>query len=124
MDLKKNSTENNADVSNQEKKQSPCRRYRSHLTKILRLSRPEILKLSRPEILRLSRPEILKLSWLEILQLSCMAGNPPAGLVAQSVMSATDMLGHQDVRGLSATDPRLRQWICVCTIPKEVGIPS
>ena len=31
------------------------------------------------------------------------------GLVAhsQSVMSATDTLGHRDVRGLSATDPRL-----------------
>ena len=26
-------------------------------------------------------------------------------------MSDTDTLGHQDVHGLSATDPRLRQWI-------------
>ena len=39
-------------------------------------------------------------------------------LVAQSVMSATDTLGHQDVRGMSATDPR------VCTMPKDVGMPS
>ena len=47
-----------------------------------------------------------------------------AGLVAQPVMSATDKLGHRDllVRGLSATDPRPRQWICVCTMPKEVGM--
>ena len=47
-----------------------------------------------------------------------------AGLVAQSVMSATDTLGHQDVRGLSATDPGLRKWICVCTMSKDVGMPS
>ena len=33
----------------------------------------------------------------------------------QSVMSATDTLGHRDVRGLSATDPRPRQWITKCT---------
>ena len=32
-----------------------------------------------------------------------------AGLVAQSVMSATDTLGYRDVRGLSATDPCPRQ---------------
>ena len=47
-----------------------------------------------------------------------------AGLVAQSNMSATDTLGHRDVRGLSATDPCPRQWICVCTMPKDVGMPS
>ena len=46
-----------------------------------------------------------------------------AGLVAQSVMSATDTLGHRDVHGLSAIDPRPRQWICVCTMPKDVGMP-
>ena len=45
------------------------------------------------------------------------------GLVGQSVMSATDTLGHQDVCGLSATDPCQRQWICVPTMPKDVGIP-
>ena len=45
-----------------------------------------------------------------------------AGLVAQSVMSATDTLGHWDVHGLSAIDPCLRQWICVCTMPKDVGM--
>ena len=31
--------------------------------------------------------------------------------MAQSVMLATDMLGHWDVCGLSAIDPRPRQWI-------------
>ena len=36
-----------------------------------------------------------------------------ARLVAQSVMSATDMQGHWDISGLSAIDPRLRQWISV-----------
>ena len=39
----------------------------------------------------------------------------------QSVMSATDALGYWDVRGLSATDPRPRQWISVRT--KDVGMP-
>ena len=41
-------------------------------------------------------------------------------MVAQSVMSVSDMLGHWDiyVDGFSATDPRLRQWISVCTMPK------
>ena len=33
----------------------------------------------------------------------------------QSTMSATNTLGHRDVRGLSATDPRPRQWISKCT---------
>ena len=33
------------------------------------------------------------------------------GLVAQSVMSATDMLGHWDEHGMFVTDPRPRQWI-------------
>ena len=46
-----------------------------------------------------------------------------AGLVAQSVMSPTDTLGHRDVRGLSAIDPGSRQWISVLTKPKDVGIP-
>ena len=45
------------------------------------------------------------------------------GLVAQSVMSATDKLGHWDIRGLSAIDPRQRQQISVCTKPKDVGMP-
>ena len=45
-----------------------------------------------------------------------------AGLVAQSVMSATDTLGPRDVRGLSAIDPHPRQWISVCTMPKDVGM--
>ena len=45
-----------------------------------------------------------------------------AGLVAQSVMSATDMLGHRYVRGLSAIDPLPRQWMCI-TKPKDVGMP-
>ena len=45
-----------------------------------------------------------------------------AGLVAQSVMSATDTLGHWDVRGLSATDPHLGQWISIRTMPKVVGM--
>ena len=44
------------------------------------------------------------------------------GLVAQSVMSATDTLGYQAVRGLSATDPHPRQWISVRTLPKDVGM--
>ena len=39
-------------------------------------------------------------------------------------MSATDMLGHWDVHGLSATDPRPRQWICIHTMPKDVGMLS
>ena len=38
-------------------------------------------------------------------------------------MSATDLLGHQDVCGLSAIDPHPRQRICVCTKPKDVGMP-
>ena len=46
-----------------------------------------------------------------------------AGLVAQSVLSATDTLGYQDVHGLSATDPHWRQWISVGTMPKDVGVP-
>ena len=46
------------------------------------------------------------------------------GLVAQSVMSATDTLGRRDVCGLSTTDPPLGQWFCVCTMPKDVGMPS
>ena len=45
--------------------------------------------------------------------------------MAQSVMlSATDMLGHWDVHGLSATDPCLRPWISNHTMPKDVGITS
>ena len=44
------------------------------------------------------------------------------GLVAWSAMSITDMLGHQDVRGLSAIDPCPWQWISICTMPKDVGI--
>ena len=48
----------------------------------------------------------------------------PLGLVAQSVMSATDMVGHRDVHGLSGIDPCSRQWISVHTKPKYVGIPS
>ena len=31
--------------------------------------------------------------------------------VAQSLISATDTLGHHP-----------RQWICICTMPKDVGI--
>ena len=46
-----------------------------------------------------------------------------AGLVAQSAMSAIDRVGYRDVHGLSAIDPRPRQWICVCTMPKDVGMP-
>ena len=42
----------------------------------------------------------------------------------QSVMSATDMLGQWAVHGLSAKDPLLRQWICIRTKPKDVGMPS
>ena len=47
-----------------------------------------------------------------------ISGTPTelAGLVVQSVMSATDMLGYRDVLGLSATDPCLRQWISIRTI--------
>ena len=45
------------------------------------------------------------------------------GLVAQSVITATDMLGHWDVGGLSAIDPCPRHWISVCTKPKDVGMP-
>ena len=43
--------------------------------------------------------------------------------MAQSVMSATDMLGHRDVCGMSATDPHWRQWISVRTMPKDVSMP-
>ena len=43
----------------------------------------------------------------------------------QSVMSATDSEGYWDVHGLSATDPRQRQWISKQrTMPKDVGMPS
>ena len=45
-------------------------------------------------------------------------------LVALSVMSAADTLGHRDVHGLSATDSCPRQWICVRTMPKDVGMLS
>ena len=45
-----------------------------------------------------------------------------ARLVAQSVMSATDTLGHRDVHGLSVTDPCPRYWISIGTIPKDVGM--
>ena len=47
-----------------------------------------------------------------------------AGLVAQFVMPATDTLGHGDVCGLSVTDPCPRQWICILTMSKDVGMPS
>ena len=33
---------------------------------------------------------------------------------------APDTQGYQDVRGLSATDPHLRHWISVCTMPEDV----
>ena len=46
------------------------------------------------------------------------------GLVAQSVMSATDTLGNRNVRGLSATDPPRRQWFCDLTMPKDAGMLS
>ena len=39
-------------------------------------------------------------------------------------MSSTVMLGHWDVPGLSATKPRPRQWICIPTMPKDVGMLS
>ena len=45
-------------------------------------------------------------------------------LVALSVMSAADTLGHRDVHGLSATDSCPRQWISVCTMPKDIGMLS
>ena len=38
------------------------------------------------------------------------------------VMSATDMLRHRDVHGLSAIDHPPRQWICIHTMPKNVGM--
>ena len=38
-------------------------------------------------------------------------------------MSDTDRLGHRDLRGLSAIDPHLKQWISVITMPKDAGIP-
>ena len=41
--------------------------------------------------------------------------------MAQSEMSATDMLGH--VCGLSAVNPSPRQWISVhYSMPKDVGM--
>ena len=43
-------------------------------------------------------------------------------MVAQSVMSATDTLGHRDVCGLSATDPCPGQWINVLAMPKDIGM--
>ena len=52
----------------------------------------------------------------------CCVNPGLAGVVAQSVMSATDTLGHQDVHGLFALDPCLRQWISVCTMPKDVDL--
>ena len=45
-----------------------------------------------------------------------------SGLVAQSEMPTTDTLGYWDVSGLSATDPRPRQWISFRTMPKDVGM--
>ena len=48
------------------------------------------------------------------------------GLVAQSVMSATDTLGHlghQDVCCF-VTDPCQRQWICIRTMSKDIGMLS
>ena len=64
---------------------------------------------------------------LEVERQNCSlysgTGGGISGLVAQSVMSATDMLGRQDVCGLSAMYPCLTQWICVCTKPKDVGMP-
>ena len=38
-------------------------------------------------------------------------------------MSAADMLGHRDVCDLSAIDLRLRWWISIRTMPKDVGMP-
>ena len=35
------------------------------------------------------------------------------GVLAHSCNLATERLGHRDVRGLSATDPRPRPWINV-----------
>ena len=40
----------------------------------------------------------------------------------KSVMSATDTLGHRDVHGLYVVDPHPRQWISICTMPKDVGM--
>ena len=54
--------------------------------------------------------------------LKCYQDFKIVGLVAQSVMSATGMLGHRDVCVLSATDPHPRQWVCVCTMPNDVGM--
>ena len=45
--------------------------------------------------------------------------------MAQSVMSATNRLGHQDVQyvhGLSAADPCLRLWISGRSMPKDAGL--
>ena len=39
-------------------------------------------------------------------------------LVAQSVMSATDTLGHWDVHGLSAIDPTLLEGLCPIPLPQ------
>ena len=44
--------------------------------------------------------------------------------MTQSVMSASDMLGHWDVRGLSAAGPRLRLRISVHTMPKDFGMQA
>ena len=41
-----------------------------------------------------------------------------AGQVAQSVLSATDMLGYWDVRGWSATDPRSRRGLASEIFPR------
>ena len=54
-------------------------------------------------------------------------GTVSTGIVFQyqSVMSATDSVGYWDVHGLSATDPRQRQWISKQrTMPKDVVMPS
>ena len=46
-----------------------------------------------------------------------------AGLVAQSVTSATETLGHRDVHGLYAIDPHPRLWISIRIMPKDDGMP-
>ena len=45
------------------------------------------------------------------------------GLVAQSEMSAIDMLGYWDAHGLSATNPLPRLGISICIMPKDVDTP-
>ena len=47
-----------------------------------------------------------------------------AGLVVQSVMSATDTLGYWDVHDLSAAHPQPRMWIIAYAMPKNVGMSS